>query len=291
METRSNLKLVIAVIGILFFGLILFAIFLSNSSASLNAIYNISFSKSVSGLSAGNAVTMSGVTVGRIKAISIDKENPGSILVTVALDEQVKIRDGVRADISRSFLNGDASLVLMPSSEGEIINPANTGGVGRIAASGGNKSSEPAQEAVQIARKLDDAVKGLDANGRAKIQASLAETAEKTAAWQASAARIADALTTVKVKRISSRIADAGRSVDRLNSSIESSDEKVSKVRSGIREVGAGADGAARSINELRPSVRAATQDLQKTSESIKDIRGGVSNTSETIKEALPEQR
>ncbi len=288
METRSNLKLVIAVTGLLFIGLILFAFFLSNSSSSLNAIYNIRFSKSVSGLSAGNAVTLSGVPVGRIKAISIDKDNPGSILVTVALDEQVKIREGVRADISRSFLNGDASLVLIPSAEGKIITPANTGGVGRIAASGGKKSSEPAQEAVQIARKLDDALKGLDANGRAKMEASLAETAERTATWQASAARIADALTTVRVKRISRSIADAGRSVDRLNSSIESSDEKVSKVRSSIRQVGAGAEGAARSISELRPSIRAATQDLEKTSKSVRTIRSGVSNTSETITEVLP---
>lgn len=290
METRSNLKLVLAVTGLLAFGLILFAFFLSNSAGSLDAIYQIRFGKSVSGLSAGSTVTMSGVPVGKIKAIAIDYDSPGAVLVTVALEEKLPIRHGVKADISRSFLNGDAALILLPSSEGEIVNPADTGGVGRIAAVGGNKSSEPAQEAVQIARKLDEAVNGLDAEGRARIETSLAETADQTATWKATAVRITSAIPTRQVKRIASDAAKAARSVDRMRSSIESSGDEVAKVRSQIRKVGSSADDAARSINEARPSVRAASRDLRETA-TIRDFGGSVSNANKAVNEALPDNR
>jgi phospholipid/cholesterol/gamma-HCH transport system substrate-binding protein len=291
METRSNLKLVAAVTGLLLFGLMMFTYFLSSAAGSFDALYEIRFGKSVSGLTAGSTVTMSGVPVGQITAISVDQDNPESVLITVALDEKLPIRQGVKADISRSLLNGDAALILLPSSEGMLVNPEGRGEMGRIASVGGDTSRDPAQEAAQIARKLDDAVKGLHAPGRAKIGTSLARTADRTADWEATVLRFTNAIPTGKVKSVASDLADAGKGADRLRRSIDSSDDDVAKVRSEIRKFGADADAVARSVEAARPSIRAASRDLRETSKTIKDIGDSVSDAKERVNEALPDDR
>lgn len=289
METRSNLKLVAGVAGLLLFGLMMAIYFLSSAAGSFDALYQIRFGKDVSGLSAGSTVTMSGVPVGRVTGISVDQDNPESVLITVALDEKLPIRQGVKADISRSLMNGDAALVLVPSSEGSLVNPAGPGEIGRIASAEGDKSRDPAQEAAQIARKLDDAVKGLDAKGRAKIGISLAETVERTAQWEAGVVRLTNDIPTRKVKSITSGLADAGKTADRLRGSIASSDDEVAKANSEIRKFGAGADSFSRSLEEARPSIQAASRDARRTSETIKEIRGSVSDAKERVNEALPD--
>jgi phospholipid/cholesterol/gamma-HCH transport system substrate-binding protein len=291
METSSNVKLVAAVAGLLLFGMMMFIYFLSSAAGSFDALYQIRFGKSVSGLTVGSTVTMSGVPVGRITEISVDQDSPESVLITVALDEKLPIRQGVRADISRSLLNGDAALVLLPSSEGMLVNPAGSEEMGRIASAGGDKSRDPAQEAAEIARKLDDAAKGLDAQGRARIERSLAATVGRTADWEVTARRLTDATPTRKVKRIASDLADAGKGADRLRASVESSDDDIAKARSEIRKFGVGADNVARSIEEARPSIQATSRDLRRTSETIKDIGGSVSDAKERVNEALPDKR
>ena len=291
METRSNLKLVAAVTGLLLFGMMMFIYFLSGAAGSFDANYQIRFSKSVSGLEAGSAVTMSGVPVGKVTAISIDRDNPGSALITVALDEELPIRQGVRADISRSLMDGDAALVLLPSSEGPLVNPGKRGEMGRIASVADNGNSDPTREAMQVARKLDDAVNGLDAEGRAKIDKSLTKTADHTADWEAAVLRFTKAIPTQNVTRMASDVADLGKGADRLRLSVDSSANDVAKMRSEIREFGARADSVARSFNEARPSIQATSRDLREASATVKKIGGSVSDANDAVNEALPDNR
>ena len=291
METRSNVKLVAAVVGLLLFGLMIFTYYLSNASGSFDAIYQIRFGKSVSGLSVGSTVKMSGVPVGRITAIAIEPDRPGAVLITVALDENLPIRRGVRADISRSLMDGDAVLVLLPSSKGPLVNPVKRGEMGRIASVADNENRDPANEAMQIARKLDEAVKGLDADGQAKIGTALARTVDRTADWEKNVSRFTEAISSQKVKRISSDVAGAGEAANRLRLSIDTSDDDVVKVRSEIREFGAGTDSVARSLEEARPGVRSVSRDLGEARRTISDVRSGVSDVKERVDETLPNNR
>lgn len=291
METRSNVKLVVAVVGLLFAGLMLFTYYLSGAAGSFEALYQIRFGKSVSGLKAGSTVTMSGVPVGMIKSISIDQQNPGAVLITVALDEELPIHQGVKADVNRSLMNGDAGLVLLASSEGPLVNPTKRGEMGRIASMAAHENGDPAQGAMQIARKLDEAVDGFDADGQAKIGTALAGTVDRTAGWERSVSRFTGAIPTRKVKRIASDVAGAGEAADRLRRSIESSDNDIAQVRSEIRKFGAGADRVARSLKEARPGVQAVSRDIRETKRTISDVRSGVSDVKERVDEALPGNR
>lgn len=290
METRSNILLVAIVGGLLIAGLLAFIYYLAFGAGSYDANYEIRFSKSVSGLEQGAPVTMSGVAVGRVSSIRLDPRNPGDSLVTVAVDEDVPLRSGVRADISRSLMDGSAELFLIPSSEGVLINPKGRD-IGVIASVAGSPSRDPAREAMDVTAKLDEAVRSLDGSGQKKVAETLAETANRTAAWERAVSKFAQGIPSRQLERAASSIADARDGADKLQRSVESSRDDVARLRSGIREFGNGAGNFADSVEARRTSVKKASKQMQNADKTVREARDGVSNARDAVEKLLPEDR
>jgi len=290
METRSNILLVAIVGALLIAGLLAFTYYLAVGTGSYDARYEIRFSKSVSGLEKGVAVTMSGVTVGRVSSIRLDPRNPGDSLVVVALDEDLPLRSGARADISRSLMDGTAELVLIPSSKGALINPEGRE-TGVIASVAGSRSRDPAREAMDVTGKLDEAVRSLDASGQKKVAEMLAETADRTARWERAVSNFAEGISSRKLNRAASKMAKAGEAADKLGRSVESSRDDVVRLRSDIREFGDGARDFGESVEAKRGSVKKASRQLQGANKTVREARDGVSSVTGAVDKVLPEDR
>ncbi|HVM23014.1 MAG TPA: MlaD family protein [Sphingomicrobium sp.] len=290
METRSNILLVAMVGGLLIAGLLAFTYYLAFGTGSYDARYDIRFRKSVSGLEQGGAVTLSGVTVGRVSSIRLDPRNPGDSLVTVALDEELPIRSGVRADISRSLMDGSAQLFLIPSSEGILVNPKGREN-GVIAAVGGSRSRDPAREAMDVTAKLDQAVRSLDSSGQKKVAETLAEAAGRTAGWERAVSDFADGISLRNLERAALSIADVGDGAERLQRTVESSRDDVVRLRSEIREFGNGARDFAETVEAQRDSVRKASRQLQGVNKAVQEAGDGISSVRDTVEKGLPEDR
>lgn len=291
METRSNIRLVLAVVAILLLGLVWFALHISGASRPLDARYQIRFSKNVAGLEAGSGVTLSGVSVGRIETISIDPVDPGTVLITLALEEDVPIRRGVRADISRSLLNGDATLVLLPSSEGPLINPVGNDEVAVIQAVGGGGSSDPAQDALSVARQLDGVVASLDAEGQRNIAKRLDGIVDQTANWETTASRLTNSIKPGNVRSVSNGLAKARETAQHATNSIDSADGDIARVRESIRSFGEGADRFSTSLEKARSSVRQTARRSREAEQTVRSLRADVEKGKETVEKVLPDEQ
>ena len=75
----------------------------------------------VGSLKVGNEVTISGVAVGKVRAIAFRER--GKVLATVSLPPNLEIKVDARASISAGFFSADSRLVLDPGSPGEAPLP------------------------------------------------------------------------------------------------------------------------------------------------------------------------
>lgn len=73
-------------------------------------LYNVSFTN-VAGLTVASPVTLNGMKVGQVTGLEYQYDNPGHVLVTVDLDESVKMTKGTRLLLSTSIL-GSAGLAI-----------------------------------------------------------------------------------------------------------------------------------------------------------------------------------
>lgn len=282
METRSNILLVAIVGGLLLAGLLAFTYYLGVGTGSYDARYEIRFSKSVSGLTEGAPVAMQGVTVGRVETIELDPLEPGSTRVVVAVNENLPLYSGVRADISRAFMDGSASVMLLPSRYGPRIKPDGNE-LARIEAVGGGRNRDPAAEAMEMTGKLDKAVESLDAEGQARISQSIARTVDQTAGWERGVSRFFDGFPKQKIKSAARGISNASKTAERLNRSMQSADDDIAKVRGDIRDVGEGAEGFAKSVDKARPGVRSVSGKLKRSDEPVRDVRRVVEGVKDKV--------
>jgi phospholipid/cholesterol/gamma-HCH transport system substrate-binding protein len=282
METRSNILLVAIVGGLLIAGLLAFTYYLGVGTGSYDARYEIRFSKSVSGLTKGAPVAMQGVTVGRVESIELNPQDPGSTRVIVAVNENLPLYSGVRADISRAFMDGSASIMLLPSREGpRIISDGNE--LARIEAVGGGRNRDPAAEAMAITGKLDKAVESLDAEGQAKISQGIARTVDQTAGWEKAVSRFFDGFPKQKIESAARGMSDASEMAERLNRSMQRADDDIAKVRGDIRDFGDGADGFADAMADARPGVQATSEKLKKSDKAVRRVRRTVEDLKDKV--------
>lgn len=271
METRSNILLVAIVGGLLFAALLAFTYYLAMGTGSFDAHYEIRFSKSVSGLAKGSPVEMQGVTVGRVQSIALDAQRPGYTLVTVEIDEGLPLHRGVRADISRAFIDGSASIMLLPSLHGPLINPGKDN-VGRIEPVGGH-TQDPAAEAMDVVGKLDSVVQSLDAEGQARITRGIAGAVEQTADLEQDVSDFLDGFSKKQIRSVARGLSDAGATAGRLQGSMQHAHKDIAKVRHDVGRFGAGAERFANTVADLRPGARSMSDKLKKSDKPVREIR------------------
>ena len=79
----------------------------------------------VGGLSEGNAVRLSGVNVGRVNNIRLDRER-FAVIVTFSVEKGIKLSDGTMVSIKTSGLIGDKYISISPGGSGIPLEPGDT---------------------------------------------------------------------------------------------------------------------------------------------------------------------
>lgn len=93
--------------------LIWFAIWLSSGKDSGDYLtYDIYAKGDVSGLSAGSSVRFSGVRVGRVKSLHLDKNDPQSVVVRIEVTDTAPISTATIATINQQGITGEQSIAL-----------------------------------------------------------------------------------------------------------------------------------------------------------------------------------
>lgn len=279
METRSNRLLVFSVIGAIAVALFAFAFWLLAARNPDGREYLIRFKNSVTGVKNGSPVTYAGVSAGLVTAVRFDGQDPSTVLVTVRLNPEIPIVEGVKAQISRSFIGGDATIILdggqrgaspiaATNSEPLPVIPEKKGG---LLGSGG----DPVALIEKISRSVDNISADLDEKGQQRTRERLAELSAKTAVWPTKAARLADG------------IAGAGDGMLGVGNSIAGVGERATRIRAKLearRDAGLGIDDKLRSaqraaeefrgdVESLRPAVRALEGRSRVVTESVRSAR------------------
>ena len=86
--------------------------------------YQARFSQ-VGGLVEGSAVRISGVNVGQVKDIRLDRERY-AVIVTFAVDKGIKLSDDTMVSINTRGLIGDKYLSVSPGGSGIYLEPGDT---------------------------------------------------------------------------------------------------------------------------------------------------------------------
>ena len=108
-ETLMGFSVILIAMLFLFFGFSL-ENNINYKKISISAIFD-----NVTGLSIGDKVKISGITVGKIKNFKLEKEE-FEVMVELEVDKQIKIPDDSTAIISSSSLFGGKFLEIIPGS-------------------------------------------------------------------------------------------------------------------------------------------------------------------------------
>jgi phospholipid/cholesterol/gamma-HCH transport system substrate-binding protein len=113
METRANYILVGSFVLLLMVGLLGFVIWLAKFQFDTKfSRYDIFFTDSVTGLRAGGAVRYSGVQVGEIVFIGLDKENPKRVRALIEVDSTTPVKRDTVASLESQGLAGGRYILL-----------------------------------------------------------------------------------------------------------------------------------------------------------------------------------
>lgn len=116
-------------IGISFFavlGVIVFFLFWLHKSTydQCNVIYDVHFSKSVSGLRKGDSVLYNGVIAGRVKSIFVKKTDIETVIVRICLMPEFPVKADAHATLETKSIAGVAVIAVMGgTNEAPILKP------------------------------------------------------------------------------------------------------------------------------------------------------------------------
>jgi phospholipid/cholesterol/gamma-HCH transport system substrate-binding protein len=112
MENEQHYFRVGVYIIVLVLGMALFAMWLMSSGLKHSTEYRIYFTESVSGLSLGSPVKYRGVSVGQVKEIGIDKNDPRKIWVNVEVSNDTPVKVGTVAGLKLQGITGTVFIEL-----------------------------------------------------------------------------------------------------------------------------------------------------------------------------------
>lgn len=288
METRSNQIIVGSVVLGLMVGLVFFLIWLSQPNREGRKSYDILFTQSVGGLTKGAQVTYSGVPVGEVDLVELDRRNPEVIRVQITIAETVPVLaptreslvqnnpDGTTASLAqvgftgpiqvelntpRSLAPGQRQSLTTPGPYGNPLIPTRAGGFAAIL----NNAPEVLEQFRQLAGRLTDFFSE-------RNQESIALILENVQVLTRSlgdrgpeiAATLAEARNTLR---------QAGVAIERMGQLASSTDRMINS------------EGPA-TLAELRRTMQSASQSLAALETAINDARPGIQTFSERT---LPE--
>ena len=288
METRSNQIIVGSVVLGLMVGLVFFLIWLSQPNREGRKSYDILFTQSVGGLTKGAQVTYSGVPVGQVDLVELDRRNPEVIRVQVTIADTVPVlaatresvaqgnADGTTASLSqvgftgpiqvelntpRSLAPGQRQALTTPGPYGNPLIAPRPGGFAAIL----NNAPEVLDQFRQLAERLTDF---FSPRNQESIALILENVQELTKSLGDRGPEIAATLTEAR-----NTLRQAGTAIERFGKLANTTDAMINR------------EGAA-TFRELRGTLNRAQQALGTLETAIGDIRPGLQTFSDRT---LPE--
>jgi phospholipid/cholesterol/gamma-HCH transport system substrate-binding protein len=128
MERNANYVAVGAFVLLLLAMAVTFLLLYSNAGDRASyKTYEINFTGSVGGLDPGSAVRYLGVDVGRVRRLSLDRNNPTQVKVIVDIDELAPISAATRASLNMQGITGLLFINLKQVDEGDPNSPPQNG--------------------------------------------------------------------------------------------------------------------------------------------------------------------
>ena len=130
METRAHHVLIGLFTLIIFTAVLLFSLWLSKADSDRQfSMYDIVFNEAVSGLSQGSTVNYSGIRVGEVIQLRLDRDNPGKVWARIRVAASTPIRQDTQARLAMAGITGTSNIQL---SGGSKASPALGGDDQRI---------------------------------------------------------------------------------------------------------------------------------------------------------------
>ena len=113
METRANHVLIGAFTLAVCLFAVLFALWAAKyASEKAYGEYEVVFEEAVTGLSVGSQVLYSGISVGGVRALSLDRDDPRKVVARVKVRKDTPVKVDTRAKLSFTGLTGTAFIQL-----------------------------------------------------------------------------------------------------------------------------------------------------------------------------------
>jgi phospholipid/cholesterol/gamma-HCH transport system substrate-binding protein len=277
-ETRSNKILVSFVVALVIAAIIAFALWMTANRRSHGRPYDIVITQSVSGLVVGSPVTFSGVPVGRVSSVRLDRERPGAIRVRIDItDDDLPMAEGTVARLNGDLMFGTSLIsleresrsgrpLLAQAGEEAPIIPLQSGGMGELV-------SDPTPMVESIAFATE---------------------------------RLLAATTPEQQRLLTARIEEMQRTTAEMASQAPAVDARIAVARQSVREATASAIAKAEQARLMRRNLdarsRTATRDMKATLAAARDgtdalntrleaARPGVQGFSESIAGSGPRIR
>ncbi len=283
MENRSNQIIVGSVVLGLMVGLIFFLVWLSQPQQDGRKSYDILFTQSVGGLAKGAQVTYSGVPVGQVDLVELDRRNPEVIRVQVTIADTVPVLaptresqvqnspDGTTASLAqvgftgpiqvelntpRSLAPGQRASLTTPGPYGNPLIPPRPGGFAAIL----NNAPEVLEQFRQLAGRLTDFFSPRNQESIALILENVQKlTRDLGDRGPEIAATLAEAQTTLR---------QAGAAIERFGTLAGTTDRLLNQQ-------------APQTLEELRRTMQAAQGSLEELQKTIGAARPGLQAFSE----------
>lgn len=292
METRSNRLFVALVVALALAALVAFALWLTAASRSTGRQYDVVLDRSVSGLVVGSPVTHSGVRVGRVMAIDLDRGRPGRIRVRIDIDQPVPITEGTVAHLEGDLLFGTALVTLeqtqrdatplaaQPGQEVPVI-PVEQSGLAELA-------SDPTPMVESIAYATERLMEATTPQERQRITAELEALARSTGEMARQGPELSRSIAEARAAIRQGSAAAAGwaqKAAETRRSLDARSAAKSRELRASLAAAREATGGLDARIDAARPGIAAASQSSAELEEKIRAARLAVREVAASVQE------
>jgi len=248
METRANYTLIglftVAVIAAAF-GFVFW--FQSGGAVGDRGYYQIAFDGSVNGLRTGSAVMFNGLRVGEVTALALNPKQSQQVMVTVAVDKSVAIRNDTDIGLEFQGLTGIASLSLKGGSDAPV--PPGTKAKPVVLEASHGANVDVTQSARDVMRRLDQLI----SENQKALRSAIANIDKFSAALANSTGKIDSTLA----------------NVDKFSGVLANNADRFDHIAQGLENLTGGKDGKGGEINETVKSVHNLIDNVDKRTAEI----------------------
>lgn len=224
------------------------------------AYYEIYFNGSVAGLKTGAPVFLSGIPIGNVRKVELDREDPSGVHVTIEVRKDAAIKSDSLATLEVDFIFGDASVGITAGSGSAPPLSVLPGHAYPIVASSASQLQSVAAWAADFVQRTiavsDTLIEMLDDENRQAISETL-QTMEQTTARAAKTQRVAG---------------------------------MIDWIGAAVHDLAADGDAFRAKLLELRGSIVTAESGIDEASAIVKQVDGWIRDFDKLVQGIRPEQ-